>query len=282
MTTFPFPRNVIQWPSIFSTIRICTLACLVSFLFQLAPISGKANPILHLVEISSELSMQVLDGQSIQGGHNEDRVDSIQQKVQPTGTEQSESSIFLYLFLLSVLIILGLSGICYHFYKKIKGEQAKLKELREQNNILSSVQETNHKELVSSSMFILKTTSLLNNVRQRLLEANLDLSKQDETKLKEIISDLKENVNSGKAWLEFDMRFQKVHQAFYADLLKICPSLSPNELKLCAFLKLNMSTKEISAITLQTVKTLTIARYRLRKKLGLKQDVNLINYLSKI
>ncbi|MCF8371097.1 MAG: hypothetical protein K9H64_05705 [Bacteroidales bacterium] len=282
MKTFPIPCKANQWPYIISTIQSCMFVCLVPFFFQFAPMSGNANSILYLPEISSELSMQVQESQVNPGGQNKNRTDSIQLKVQATGTGQEEGDLYLYLFSFSVLVIIGLAWLSYSFHTKIKAEQTKYGELKGQFDILLGEKETNYKELAASSMNILKSTSLLASVKKRLLDANLGLSKQDEIKFKEIISDLKENVNSGKSWLEFDIRFQKVHQAFYTDLLKICPSLSPNDLKLCAFLKLNMSTKEISAITFQSVKTLTIARYRLRKKLALKQDTNLISYLSKI
>ena len=55
-----------------------------------------------------------------------------------------------------------------------------------------------------------------------------------------------------------------------------------NEKKLCAFLRLNMTTKEISAITYQSVNSITVARSRLRKKLGIDKDENLIAYLEKL
>jgi DNA-binding CsgD family transcriptional regulator len=61
------------------------------------------------------------------------------------------------------------------------------------------------------------------------------------------------------------------------------PDLTQSELKLCAFLRLNMSTKEISELTGQRILTIDHARYRLRKKLGISNsEINLVTFLSQI
>ncbi len=70
-------------------------------------------------------------------------------------------------------------------------------------------------------------------------------------------------------WDEFEMRFQQVHTGFYANLQKVCPTLTSNEKRLSAFLHLTMSSKEISNITGQTIRSIEMARIRLRKKLNL-------------
>jgi DNA-binding CsgD family transcriptional regulator len=70
---------------------------------------------------------------------------------------------------------------------------------------------------------------------------------------------------------------------FYKKLINQFPDLSPNEQKICAFLRLNMSTKEISELTGQGVNALEIARTRLRKKLGITNTkTNLVSFISQI
>jgi len=84
-------------------------------------------------------------------------------------------------------------------------------------------------------------------------------------------------------WEDFELRFKEVHSDFYTKLIHTFPDLSPNEQRLCAFLKLNMSTKEISELTGQSSKALEMARYRLRIKLNISgTDENLIAFLSQI
>jgi len=81
-------------------------------------------------------------------------------------------------------------------------------------------------------------------------------------------------------WTEFELRFQQVYNDFYDKLQEKFPNLSSNEKKLCAFLKLNMTTKEISAITYQSVNSIVVARSRLRKKLDIETEESLISYLQ--
>ena len=82
---------------------------------------------------------------------------------------------------------------------------------------------------------------------------------------------------------EFELRFKQVHSDFYNKLVQRFPELSPSEQRLCAFLRLNMTTKEISELTGQQPSSLETARYRLRKKLGItNSQMNLITFLSQI
>ena len=84
-----------------------------------------------------------------------------------------------------------------------------------------------------------------------------------------------------KAWDEFEYRFQQIHSGFYDRLKKKFPDLTLNERRLCAFLKLDMTTKEISDITGQTNGAISMARIRLRRKLGLTNtDRELYDFLS--
>ena len=90
-------------------------------------------------------------------------------------------------------------------------------------------------------------------------------------------------VQQGKIWEEFEVRFAKTHGDFYDRLVKSFPDITLNERRLCAFLKLDMTTKEISTITGQSVRAVEIARTRLRKKLNLNQsDTSLFEFLSSI
>jgi len=79
------------------------------------------------------------------------------------------------------------------------------------------------------------------------------------------------------------MRFKQVHVEFYKNLIDKYPELTSGELRLCAFLRLNLSTKEIAQLTGQNIKALEMARFRLRKKMGIADsDTNLVVYLSGI
>jgi DNA-binding CsgD family transcriptional regulator len=122
---------------------------------------------------------------------------------------------------------------------------------------------------------------MITNIAKELQKSKADFKLENRDIIDNVIRQL-ENASSEESWKEFEVRFQDVHTEFYDNLNKALPDLTPNEKKLCAFLKLNMTTKDISAITHQSVKSITMARYRLRQKLNLDRDENLIAFLSKL
>ncbi len=138
-----------------------------------------------------------------------------------------------------------------------------------------------NKELTTNVMYLLKKNELILTVTDKLKKAKMSFKLENRILVEDVIRDL-EAASKGDMWKEFELRFQEVHSDFYKKLNQLFPDLSPNELKLCAFLRLNMSTKDIAAITFLSVNSINIARHRLRKKLNIEQDENLIIYLSSI
>ena len=140
-----------------------------------------------------------------------------------------------------------------------------------------------NKELSINLMALMKKNEMLSDISGRLIEIEKE-AVEEETK--DAIIKISHELSIGadeKIWKEFSVRFQEVHSGFYEALLEKFPDLTQNELKLCAFLRLNMSTKDISELTGQTKLTLEKSRYRLRRKLGIaKSDVNLVTYLLQI
>ena len=80
----------------------------------------------------------------------------------------------------------------------------------------------------------------------------------------------------------FAQHFDKVHSDFIVKLKEKHSNISNNELKLCAYLRMNLSTKEIAQLMNISVRGVEISRYRLRKKLNLATDTNLFDYLISI
>jgi DNA-binding CsgD family transcriptional regulator len=83
-------------------------------------------------------------------------------------------------------------------------------------------------------------------------------------------------------WDSFAQNFDAVHNEFLSRLKAKHPNLSPSDLKLCAYLKLNLTTKEIAPLLNISVRGVEISRYRLRKKLDLANDVNLNDFMMGI
>ena len=90
---------------------------------------------------------------------------------------------------------------------------------------------------------------------------------------------LLENNNN---WDEFHFYFEQVHPQFYEKLETQYPTLTSKEKRLCAFIALGLSTKEIADITFREVRSCESSRNRLRKKLGVEPDVDLTNFIRQI
>jgi DNA-binding response OmpR family regulator len=102
---------------------------------------------------------------------------------------------------------------------------------------------------------------------------------------KSVINSIEFRINdksNDHIWKEFEFCFEKVYHDFYKKLNDKLPDISVREQRLCAFLKMNMSTKEIAAITFQTPNSLDVAKHRLRKKSGIENDEDFTKFLMNL
>lgn len=106
-------------------------------------------------------------------------------------------------------------------------------------------------------------------------------SSSDKKRLNDIILNLR-HYNDKPVSEDFRVYFDEVHPDFLDNLAKLYPSLSKMDLRLCAYLLLGMSTKEISALTYREVRSVESSRHRLRKKLGVDADTELRDFLMKL
>jgi len=151
----------------------------------------------------------------------------------------------------------------------------------QESEILRKDLELKNRELVcnvsniyTKNMVISKVAKTLSQNMNSFKLTNVDL-------IRDIIGELKQNMDE-TSWKEFEYRFSKVHESFYETLDEKYPQLTQVERKICAMLKLNMSSKEIAAITLTQSESIDTTRSRIRKKLGMEKDENLTEFLNKI
>lgn len=138
-----------------------------------------------------------------------------------------------------------------------------------------------NKEITSKAMFLLQKDELIDMAIEKLTNIINSKSADLDEKLTFLIKELQLN-KSDNRWKEFAIAFEQVHDDFYQRLKANYPYLTSNEKKLCGFIRLNMSTKDISAITMQSVKSIEVARSRLRHKLKLGLDENLNVFISNL
>jgi DNA-binding CsgD family transcriptional regulator len=146
---------------------------------------------------------------------------------------------------------------------RLKNKQLK-KEFRNKKN-----------ELAASTLSIIRKNELLGKVKVQLTSS----AQKDSADVRNIVKIIDQNLNQTDDWEMFLEAFNHADHKFLKKLKKDHPNLSPNDIKLCAYLRLNLSSKEIAPLLNISTRSVEIKRYRLRKKLNLEHDDNLTDYI---
>ena len=154
-------------------------------------------------------------------------------------------------------------------------------ELKHARDELAHELDFRKKIMTENALYITRRTELSNAIIDDLRHINKETHNEYSDRILSAISKLRSLIQ-GQGFKEFEIRFEKEHGHFRERILALHPELTPNEIKLCTFLRLNMSSKEISEITHQSLRALETARSRMRKKLGLERSDNLVKYLHGI
>lgn len=189
----------------------------------------------------------------------------------------------VYKFIFGLMFLLFILALILYLLQKSKTRQGELlnENIEKEKHLLHQELEYKNKKLMSNLMFLLQKNELISNLAEKLRELKKLKKPQSDKLISEVILSLKQHLNH-ESWEEFDVYFQEVHSEFYNKLTSRY-HLTPNELKLAAFTKLNLSSKEISSLTGQSTRTIDVGRYRLRKKLGISNsEVNLTTFLNSI
>ena len=185
---------------------------------------------------------------------------------------------------------MALNGFYIWYFKKQKKsalqkqqKELELKNLTNEKNLvelrnakLRSDIEHRNKELAISTMAMIKKNETLSELKDELD----NLPKTPESKsLKKMLD---KNLNSKQDWLTFEEAFNNADKDFFKKIKELHPSLSSGDLRLCVYLRLNLSSKEIAPLLNISPRSVEIKRYRLRKKLALSRDDSLTSYIVEI
>ena len=140
--------------------------------------------------------------------------------------------------------------------------------------------DSKRRELATYAASMAKKEEILNQLES---EINKEEIKNEHSKLYDRLNKFKENQShSADDWKLFERNFNEVHDDFFKKLQEQFPELTPKDLKLCAYLKMNLSSKEIAPLIGITYRSVELHRYRLRKKLDLDKKENLVKFLLSI
>lgn len=174
---------------------------------------------------------------------------------------------------------LNLKEMERHIHEKMEAEQ-ELILLRNQK--LQDELTRQNIDLANFTLNASKTNELLGKLKDEILQQKTELGNRYPKYYSERLLKLIEaNETNEDAWQMFEMHFDKVNNQFFKRLKEAYPDLTPSDMKLCAFLRLNLNTKEIAPLLNITIRGVEIRRYRLRKRLGLHTEDNLIEFIMK-
>lgn len=142
--------------------------------------------------------------------------------------------------------------------------------------------EITHKnaELASATMNLVQKKEFILKLKAELQQFQKAVKLRDDNpELKKVLKALSEEERLDEDWEHFSQHFNSVHGDFLTILKNKFPVLKPHELRLCAYLRMNLSSKEIAPLMSISLRGVEISRYRLRKKLALPTDVNLVQFL---
>lgn len=195
--------------------------------------------------------------------------------------EQGKYISFLKLFITITIAVSALIVVfvfILNIRRKHKTEKQNLEErqrleLEKKNEIL----ELKNKELTTSALQLIEKEEFLKSLQHKLNKQNESVNTKVVSKM---INTIQGNPNSN--WKEFETRFTLINQNFYKDLREKFPNLSQTDLKICALIKLNFTSKEMSSLMGISVESVHTSRYRLRKKLGLEKEQSLSYFINSI
>lgn len=154
--------------------------------------------------------------------------------------------------------------------------------IRLRNDKLRSEKKQKDMELANTTMQIIQASKALASLKTDLQMLSKELGDHSAVgRVNRILKKVNRNIDTDKQWEVFEKHFTSVHEEFLKRMKEDYPDLSPRELKLCAYLRLNISSKEIANLMNISVRGVEISRYRLRKKLELEHDQNLTDFIIK-
>jgi cbb3-type cytochrome oxidase subunit 3 len=174
--------------------------------------------------------------------------------------------------------------------QKVKHEaetSEKKKEIKELKNQQLQY-ELRHKsqELASSTMNLIRKNEILLEIKDNITKVTDDIkSSHDSTtilsRLVKMERSIKQNLENDNNWKRFEENFDLVYENYLKRLGEMYPELNTADKKLCAYLKMDLSSKDIAPLLNMSVRSVEMSRYRLRKKMDLDRDMNLGEFLQK-
>lgn len=140
-----------------------------------------------------------------------------------------------------------------------------------------------NRELANSAMSLVYKNELLQKLSEEMIKLKDENGKKvADDQMRKVLRIIDEGMNDERDWSLFETSFNEAHGSFFKKLKANHPDLVPNDLKLCAYLHMNMSSKEMASLLNISLRGVEIRRYRLRKKLNIPHDKNLAEFFMEL
>lgn len=198
-------------------------------------------------------------------------------KILELSTTKQKSHLFISVltigFMILILIVMWIES------RRRKNELEKITLDREKKNLQNAL-ELKNQELTLQASQLLKIQTEIQRGKEKILElVQLEVPDMEPSKRKHLQEQIRESEIGAGLIDDFDARVTETNEDFFKILLQRYPNLKPSELRLCVYLRLNLSTKEIAEITNKSTRTVETVRLSIRKKMGLEKADNLVAHL---
>jgi len=160
---------------------------------------------------------------------------------------------------------------------KLRNEKLKIENEKNKAEV-----ELKTKELASYAMQVTQKNETLFSMKEQLNQISQKVNPDAQKHLQKLIKKIDQSTNQKEDWEKFEVYFDQVYEDFTKKLRELYPNLTPSDIKLCAYLRMNLSTKEIAPLLNISIRGVEISRYRLRKKLDIPTSENLIDFMMKL
>ncbi|MES2651898.1 MAG: triple tyrosine motif-containing protein [Bacteroidota bacterium] len=168
-------------------------------------------------------------------------------------------------------------------FLKREAEATEKQIIKIQTEKLQAELASKNRELANSAMSLVYKNELLQKISEEMTKLKDENGKRlSEDQLRKIQKVIDDGMNDERDWNLFESSFNEAHESFFKKLKANHPDLVPNDLKLCAYLHMNMSSKELASLLNISLRGVEIRRYRLRKKLEVPHDKNLVEFLMEL
>lgn len=210
----------------------------------------------------------------------------------------------VYSIIIAIFFLVLIRSIRRHSEKRVERiRQLKEKELTDQKELFLLDAKEKEKEIISlrnqklqyelrhksqdlanSTMNVIRKNEILLGILQKLDKISAEIQERQKDPLlqkqfKKMQDDIKKNIETDNNWKKFQENFDMVYENFLKRLGEEYPGLTSSDKKLCAYLKMELSSKDIAPLMNMSYRSVEMSRYRLRKKFELNRETNLIDFL---